>query len=411
MNIVLINPPAYRQVEKYDLASWQHLGIGRLSSYARQFGHEVTLIDAKLQRLKTEEILKLIVDKNPDIVGLTAMTPDIYNAYEIARAVKDINKRIVTVIGGCHATVLPETTLREEPCLDYLVFGEGEKTLKELIDAISGHASIEVLSRIKGVVFRDGDKVVKNESRPWDTHIDELPLPDWRLYPYATHYMLETARGCPFRCNHCMRVLGDTVRHFSVANIMDEFKNIMRLKDKITMEIVDETFTLDHKRIHELLDGMIEIGVGKKVKWMCSTRANLVTKELLEKMKKAGCYLICFGVESGNPRILKQSKKNIQLDDVVRAVKLCREAGIESFLSFILGHPDEKLEEMVDTINFAVRSNPHVASIGTMVPYPGTEIADMVTRGEGNYKLLSKNWTEYNRQFSYVLELNDISKC
>ena len=285
MNIILVNPPAHRYVEEYDLATWQHLGIGRLSSYVQQFGHKITLIDAKLQKFGIDRVLKIIEEEKPDLVGLTAMTPDIYNAYTIAREIKNINRRIITVIGGCHATVMPEATLKEEPCLDYLVFGEGERTLKELLDAIANDVSTNLLSQIKGIVFRVGTEMVKTEVRAWDTYLEELPIPDWQLHAYVTHYKLETSRGCPFKCNHCMRVLGETVRYFPIENIINEFKRIMQLKDTILMEIVDETFTLNLERIHKLLDSMIELEVGKNVKWFCSTRANLVSRELLEKMK------------------------------------------------------------------------------------------------------------------------------
>lgn len=315
MNILLLNPPGFRQVEEYDLPTWQHLGIGRLSSYVRQFGHKVTLIDAKLQRLSVEQVLAIIKEIKPDVVGLTVMTPDVYNAYRIARKVKEIDKGIATIIGGCHATAMPEFTLKEEPTLDYLVIGEGERALNEVLDVLAGPISKDALLKIKGIVFRVGKDIIRTEARPWDTHIEELLAPDWQLHPYATHYQLETSRGCPF-----------------------------------------------------------------------------------------------IGVESGNPEVLRRSKKNIKLEEVINAVRLTRKAGVESFLSFILGHSDEKLEEMVDTVNFAVCANPNIASIGTMVPYPGTEIAEIVKSKGGNYRLLSGDWTEYNRQFSYVLELNDVSK-
>jgi len=273
------------------------------------------LIDAKLQRLSVEQVLAIIKEIKPDVVGLTVMTPDVYNAYRIARKVKEIDKGIATIIGGCHATAMPEFTLKEEPTLDYLVIGEGERALNEVLDVLAGPISKDALLKIKGIVFRVGKDIIRTEARPWDTHIEELPAPDWQLHPYATHYQLETSRGCPF-----------------------------------------------------------------------------------------------IGVESGNPEVLRRSKKNIKLEEVINAVRLTRKAGVESFLSFILGHSDEKLEEMVDTVNFAVCANPNIASIGTMVPYPGTEIAEIVKSKGGNYRLLSGDWTEYNRQFSYVLELNDVSK-
>ena len=410
MKILLINPPAYRKVEEYDLPTWQHLGIGRLSSYIKQFGHQVTLIDAKLQCLEISDIVNLIKKINPEIIGLTAMTIDLKNAYALAKKIKEINKEIIIVIGGCHATVMPLKTLIEEPCIDYLVFGEGERTFKELLDVLENNLPFESLKKIKGLCFRNNSKVIQNEIRDWDLKVEELPIPDWQLSQYATHYKLETARGCPFQCTHCMRVLGQSVRNFPIEKILLEFESILKKKDFLTMEIVDETFTLNSKRINNLLDGMINLGVGKKIKWYCSTRANLVTKELLVKMRRAGCYMVCFGVESGNPRVIKNNKKNINLKEVEKAVKLVRYSGMKSFLSFILGHPDETLSEMIDSINFATKVNPDIVAIGTMVPYPGTEIAEIVKKGEGNYKLLSRDWTEYNRQFSHVLELNDISK-
>ena len=410
MKIILINPPPHRQVEKYDLATWQHLGIGRISSYVKQFGYDVTIIDAKLQRLNIDQVLKIIEESKPDVVGLTAMTPDIYNAYSLARGIKSINKKIIIVIGGCHATVMPENTLKEESCIDYLVFGEGERTFKELLDVISTNISIKLLSQINGIVFRNGNKIIKTKIRIWNTNLKELPLPDWQLSPYTSSYKLETSRGCPFKCNYCMRVLGETVRFFPIQNVLNEFKHIMQLKDKLSVEIVDETFTLNQERLNKLLDGMIKIGVGKKIKWWCSTRANLISRELLKKMKRAGCWRITYGVESGNQQILDRIPKNIKLEDISKAIKLTREVGIKSCASFILGHPNEKLNDMIDTINFATRINADFTFIGTMVPYPKTGIAKIIERGEGNYKLLSKNWTTYNRQFSYVLELNNISK-
>jgi len=410
MKILLINPPAHRRVEESDLATWQHLGIGKLSSFLKQFGHEVTIIDAKLQRLDIPKVINIIENKMPDMVGLTAMTPDIYNAYTIARGIKNLDRRMITVVGGCHATVMPERTMQEENSLDYIVFGEGERTLKELVDAVNSGASPELFSKVKGIVFRNGSKIVKTETRPWDTTLGELPITDWQLHSYAKNYQIETTRGCPFRCNYCMRVLGGMVRYFPIENVLREFEHIMQFKDNMTVEIVDETFTLNHKRIYELLDGMIAINVGKKIRWFCSTRADTLNKELLEKMKKAGCFKVCFGAESGNSDVLRRMNKKIKLEETTRVVQMTKEAGLESFLSFILGHPNETLDEMVDTINFIVDTNPHTVALGTMVPYPGTEIAQIVKRMEGNYRLLSNDWTEYGRQFSYVLELEDISK-
>lgn len=410
MKIVLINPPAYRQVEEYDIPRWQHLGIGRISSYLKRFGHDVVLIDAKLQKLNISEVLVSILQKRPDVVGLTAMTPDVYNAYSVAKGIKEIDKEIVTLMGGCHATVMPEKTLKEEPSLDYLVVGEGERAFKELLDVIGSEDPLNRLKQIKGLALRDNGGVVRTEARCWDVNIEELPAPDWQLHEYASHYQLETSRGCPYSCNFCMRVLGNTVRYFPVKNILRELETAMQYKSEFSMEIVDETFTLNHERVQSCLDGMIEIGVPKKIRWYCSTRANLVSRSLLKKMKKAGCYCVIYGVESGNQNVLNRIGKNIKLQDVMNAVRITREVGMKSFLNFILGHPYETLEEMIDTINFAAKVNPNVAALGTMVPYPGTEIYDMVKNGSGNYRLLSDDWTQYNRQFSYVLELNDVSK-
>lgn len=242
MKIVLINPPPYRHVEEYDLPTWQHLGLGRISSYNKQFGHTIQIIDAKLQRMSLEDVIATVRSEMPDVVGLTAMTPDIYNAYSIAAKMKLIDDSIVTVLGGCHATVLPKETMQEEPALDFLVFGEGERAFHELLDAISSGSKAESLAEINGLAFRDGGEIKLTATRGWDDQLVELPIPDWQLSEQASHYKLETSRGCPFQCTHCMRVLGEQVRDFPVEAIINEVKHVLAQKDCVSMEIVDETF-------------------------------------------------------------------------------------------------------------------------------------------------------------------------
>jgi len=406
MNVMLINPAPKIVVEDFfERPKYPHIGIGCLAGYLESRGINCKVIDAKLERINAEEVLKRVADA--EIVGITSFTHEIKISAELAGDIKKEYPEKITVIGGIHASILPKETLEAFPEFDFLVHGEGEETAYELFEAISKNKGFE---EIKGVAFRKGGKVVVNSPRERIKNLDELPLPAWHLFPRAEEYPILTSRGCPFQCIFCTRAHGNVVRKRSPENVVKELELVVNKFGTRYVYVYDETFTVDLKRAEIICNLIIEKGLHRKFKWEAETRVNCITFDALKKMKEAGCVLVKFGVESGNPEILKVIKKGITLEQVEKAVKMAKKAGLKTQGLFIIGHPNETRKTANDTINFAVKLNTTEVAFGIMVPYPGTEVAEMAKRGEGGYKILSMDWSDYNKQLGNALELKTLSR-
>ncbi|MBU1632516.1 MAG: radical SAM protein [Nanoarchaeota archaeon] len=405
MKITLVNPPVKKIIEFWDKPKYPQLSLGYLAGYLESKKIDCKIIDAKLEGSSHSNVIKRCIGE--DIVGITSFTHDIHNSSQLAENIKKFSPNTKIVIGGIHATALPEETMTTFPIFDYLVYGEGEETLYELVEAIAGRKKFR---EVNGLVFRDKDKIIVNEPRKGIQNLDDLPLPAWHLFPKATEHFIITARGCPFNCNFCMRAHGQKPRVRSVDNVLKELEMLAHVYKTTYVYVADETFTLFKDRAKEICDEMIKRKLNNKFIWDAETRVNCINLEVLEKMKKAGCVLIKFGIESGNPKILKNSKKGITIEQVKKAVKLAKKAKLKTEGLFILGHPNETKKTMRDTVNLAIKLNTTKVAFGIMTPYPGTEIHEIVKRGEGRYKLLSLDWRDYNKQLGNALEFDDITR-
>lgn len=406
MKITLVNPPVKKIVEVFfDKPEYPHISLGYLAGYLENKKISCKVIDAKLEGIKNSEVIRRCIEE--DIVGITSLTHEICNAAELAEEIKKVSPNTKIIIGGAHATALPKETMETFPIFDYLVYGEGEETLYELVKAIDKGNGFE---KIKGIVFKRNNKLIVNEPRIGERELDNLPFPAWHLFPKAKEYPIITARGCPFNCIFCMRAHGKNVRKRSVDNVIKEMQMLAGKYKTNYVYIYDETFTLFKNRTDEICEKMIEYGLNKKFKWEAETRVNCVDLENLKKMKKAGCVLIKLGIEAGNPEILKGTKKGITIEEAENAVRIAKKAKLRTQGLFILGHPNETDKTMEDTINLAVKLNTSTVAFGIMTPYPGTEVYEMAKRGEGGYKLLSLKWEDYNKQLGNALELKSISR-
>jgi radical SAM superfamily enzyme YgiQ (UPF0313 family) len=382
------------------------LGLGYLAASMRARGLECDVIDAKLERLSSNAVLRRIAEGPYDIVGFTAMTHEIAEAGKLAGLIKIKKPTTTTVVGGVHATALPAETLRNFPSFDVLVHGEGEVTLADLVGAIRIGSGLD---GIAGVAYRSGGTVVVNPSRPWADDLDALPFPDYSQFSPCRKYHVITARGCPYHCVFCMSPYGRTaVRVRSPENVIEELARIESFHPR-TVKFNDETFGINRLRAIRLLDLIREEGL-HRTKKVASMRADHVDAELLTKMKEAGFCYVDYGVETGNRDVMKRIRKGLTLERVEEAVRLTKQAGMMVGANFIIGHPGETWETAMQTIDFAVRLNADVNAIGLMVPYPGTEVADMVKTGQGGYRLLSGEWADYNKQLGNALELTSLSR-
>lgn len=407
LKVLLVNPPAETIFEMHDAPEYPHIGLGYVASYLMSKGIDTSVIDAKLLRIDIKELYRRLKSTKFDVIGLSAMTHEIKQAAKVAALAKEINKDCKVLLGGVHISALPKETLESFKDIDMGIVGEGELTAYEIVDALSKGNSLE---SIKGIVFRDGDEIKINPPRERIENLDSLPFPAWQMFPKSKVYHIMGARGCPFNCVFCMSPYGRKLRERSPENVIKEIEWVINTYGPETYVFNDETFACNRSRAMETLKMMIDKGFAKKTKFWGFLRADLLDYELLVNMKKAGFDYISIGLESGDENTLKVIRKGITLEQSWKAVQLIKKAGLKVGANFILGHPYDTKKSIKKTLKYATKVNGYLTAIGIMVPYPGTEVAEMVKKGEGNYKLKSLDWRDFNKQIGNALEMKDISR-
>jgi len=294
-----------------------------------------------------------------------------------------------------HTTFLPDKTLLECGFIDIIVRGEGEETIRELAEALEKGE----WEKVKGITFRKGNRVVSNESRPFIKDIDEIPFPSWDFLPMDKYQFcghryasMLTSRGCPFNCSFCAssRLFGGFWRGRSPENVVEE---IRLLHDKFgieNIEFVDDTFTLDQKRAERICDEIVREGLD--ISWGASSRVDTLSRSLVEKMRRAGCWILFLGIESGCQKILDAIGKRITVEHARKAVKIVKEAGVQVLGSFIIGFLQDTIETINETIRFAKTLNLDYAEFSILTPYPGTPIYEHAKK---NNLLLTEDWSKY----------------
>jgi len=395
MKVCLISPPYNSAVKSVVGVSSPPLGLAYIASMLKQ-NHEVKIIDSNILNYTLEDVERELRSFNPDIVGVTSVTPSIYEAYKVAETVKKVNEDCIVVLGGPHATFTSKQTLKECKHIDIIVKGEGEAITKELIEKIEKGAS---LNEVKGITFRKQNEIIGTEPRPFVKDIDVIPFPSWELIPmhlykfngvkYAT---MLTSRGCPFKCSFCSssKLFGGYWRGRSPKNVLEEMKTLYEKYSIRNIEFIDDTFTLNQERAERICDEIIREGLD--INWGASSRVDTLSKKLVEKMKKAGCWIIFLGIESGSQKILDAIGKRITLEQVKKAVKILKDAGIQVLGSFIIGFLQDTKETIKETIKFAKSLNLDYAEFSILTPYPGTLIYDYAKK---NNMLLTEDWSKY----------------
>jgi len=413
-DVVLVYPPAEVILEIYDVPDFPAIGIAYVGNYLEQkTGITPALIDARLSRLSVDETIDEIVALRPKVIGISAMTSMIITADKVIRGVKERLPGVKVVLGGFHATFLPERTIEEFPSFDYLAVGESELSFAELVQRILRG---EDCHGIPGIWFNDGAKIVSSGRGHTPPTLDELGEPGWHLYDsaimaeYVKSLPVMSQRGCPFSCTFCSRPYGQLVRKRTPALVIDEIRRNVERFGVGKIHFYDETFTVDKRHTAAICEGLIGEGLPSRLGFTSMVHANTIDLDLAKLMKRAGCVYVGYGVESGDDDIIKQMKKGVTKERVIRARKILREAGITTMGYFMVGHPNETRKSVLRTIKFMVQLNPDVAAIGIVVPYPGTETWELARKGEGGYINMSLNWADYNKQLGNAVELRNISR-
>ena len=409
MRITLLHPASKSNAQAHRSGPG-HLGLGYIAACLLQRGHMVRVLDAKNDVVTDDVLRRHLLEFEPELFGVTAMTHEIHAAAEACAIAKRVSPGIWTVIGGPHTTALPERTLEEFSSVDIAVAGEGEITMTELAEAKASGAVPSDLENVLGIAFRLGDRVVRTGKRPWMKNLDDLPFPAWELFPKVSWGVL-SSRGCPFGCIFCQRVLGRQVRFRSVDSVLAEFDALEERVGQREVWFRDETFGLNKRWVDEFLEKTSARNQRKGYiwGWGSNSRANLADLDRYRRMKESGCYGVSFGVESGDEVILKRIMKGITPEIAAKAIATAQEAGLTAAAFFILGHPGETWRTALKTVHFAAKSRADSIAVGVMVPYPGTEVWRMAHAGEYGYKLLTEDWRVYDKYFGNALSVKGLS--
>ncbi|MBN1342231.1 MAG: cobalamin-dependent protein [Phycisphaerae bacterium] len=359
------------------------LGIGYVAASVKAHGYDVRFIDPNVQETTPDEMAQAIRRDQPVLVGISFMTPQFYAAKEICDVIREVSPSCPIVLGGAHPSVMPQRTLREISAADFVVFGEGEETLVDLLDSLRGNGS--ELSAINGLAWRNGQEVVVNEARAPIEDLDALPFPDRSLIDqllYRAQSFLNcsskrgtiyTSRGCPGRCVFCCsgHRLRSRIRERSIDSVMTEIDELVRVHGIEYLLIKDDTFTMKRERVLAFCEALE--ARHPRLRWHCMGRVNTVDYDLLARMRKAGLHDIFFGIESGNDEILKKARKGITTEQSRAAVDAASRLGIGTYGAFILGLPGETPETLEQTIRFACSLPLTMAGFSVLIPYPGTQ--------------------------------------
>lgn len=427
MKILIIEPPA---VSKYgnqrifggngsNKSEFRKppLDLMMISGYLKKSGFDNDLLDANASGKNIEDVKKIIESQHPDIIFFSTSTCTIYKDLLIAMAAKEVNPSIVTVAIGTHVMALTEETFQESQYLDIIVYSsEWEQASLNIVRNLSN------LENAKGIFFKKPDgTIVKTDLQPPLQNLDDLGFPshdklEKELYGDPTSKgspktMVMGQKACINNCSFCCQPAffgAPVIRKRSVEHFISELKWVQHLGFKEVM-FNDATLTADTEWATALFEGMIENNID--ITWNCSTRAERVNDSVLKLMKKAGCHTIALGMESTDPVVLKNIRKNVAPEQLRESVSLIRKNGMNTVVFCVVGFPGETRGSIEKTISFLKTLDTTYITLGIAVPAPGTDFYKYVE--ENNY-LLTKDWSLYDPMkkpvFSYPnLSADDIA--
>jgi radical SAM superfamily enzyme YgiQ (UPF0313 family) len=393
--VLLVNPPApdggvwIRSQHRVGRRSrenmiWSQVDLAQLAALLDR-DHTVEIVDAIAERMSWEAFEGLLREKRPRYYVTQVTAPTLTNDMRGAFLARSLGA--VTIAFGTHVTPLPRQTMAAFPALDFVLRGEPELTLRELIDTLEAarttdHAPRAAdLSAIRGLVWRDGaGQIVVNADRPYIQDLDELPLPRHDLLPWdkyrapnirGPYTFVVTSRGCPAGCTFCIKHVnyGYGVRVRSAENVLAELRTLWALGLR-NVHMYADLFTVSREQVMGICEGMAREGLA--LRWTCNSRVDYVDPEMLQAMGRAGCWLISWGIESASDEVLRRAHKGIDQEQVGRALAWSRAAGIKNWGYFILGLPGESEATIRQTIDLAKKLPLELALFHIAAPYPGT---------------------------------------
>lgn len=405
MKVLLIYPPL--TLHKLDVSPPSKstlIGLGYVASVLQKAGYEVRIldclvssynnypIDANFTRfgLSDIQIRDYIKSFEPDVIGISSMFTSYFkDAHNIARIAKEYNKDILVIFGGAHTSTFPEAVMKDNN-VDVAVIGEGEITVLEILEH---HKNKKKFDGIKGIIHRVNGEIKKEESRNFIQNLDDIPFPAWELLEKDSQTIQQeqqknkflmrkpmghilTSRSCPNDCYFCgvKLVWKRKWRGRSAKNIVDEIEFLKNKYGYKEIHFVDDNSSVSKKRMHEICDELLKRNLNLKLATPTGIAIATLDKEILTKMKRAGFYRVCFGIESGDPETQKIIKKRIDLNKAKEVISQANRLGFWTCATFIIGYPHETMKEIRATIDFARESNLDFSIFYLLSPQPGTEV-------------------------------------
>jgi len=394
------------------------LNLGLLASIARQGGHDVSIIDAEIDRINEEDLVTKVVEENPDLVALTGMSPFFHLSKSFATSLKKVNSNLKILLGGQHFTIMGEKAFHK--CFDYAYTGECENQLVPLLEKIEKKQSFD---NIKGLYYRNGDdEVMFTGPNTYIRDLDALPLPARDLLPMHKYKMgtlegrknftsILTMRGCPWHCIFCASDKLNTtlVSKRSAESVVEEIKHVINEYGIRHFLFMDDVLTLyfdEHLRI--ICEKLIEENI--KITFEGSTRANLIKDKMIELMSRAGLIRMSFGLETVDSEMRKTMKKQVPLKHYSDANRVLNKYNVEAANSVMIGLPGETRETVQKTLDY-LRNDSEVkmANFAIAIPYPGTEFYGIAQSGQHGMEIISDDFSDYKRYGSAVTNVGELS--
>ncbi len=443
MRILLIDPPFFRFIKYYN--RYFPISLSYLAGVLEKEGHDVLVYDADcnvnparmdytrleedypeyLESVKNDdcsiwhEMRNKIRDFRPDVIGITVWTTFAASSFKVASLCKEYDDRIPVVMGGPHISIKYEEVIKICSHVDFLVRGEGEETIIELVNVLGDHHDSNrtdnfknELSKIRGLSYRENTQAVHNPPREFIKDLDSIPYPARELLSNKNSYssedmgLLMTSRGCPYNCFYCATSIWKRkTRYRSIDNVINEIKLVIDRYNTQQFTFKDDSFTVNRQRVMEFCNRLKNENVD--ISWDCNTRVDLVDEELLRVMKSAGCNSIKVGIETGNERLLKLINKNTTLTQARKAARLIKKSGIHWTGYFMMGLPSETREETFRTLQFMRELKPDFASLSVYEPFPGTKLFDIgIERGLVQKDRSMEDFYEISPKCYYAKDIN-----
>ena len=444
IDVLLIHPPSTiaERYGKEDMGEFGGdlipLGIASLAGFLREKGYGVGVLDCPALRIDADKVYEIIVNKDPAIIGFSTTTYSLARAVEIGKKIRNKLPNKLTVVGGSHANVAGIETANQYDIFDIISYGlDGEYIMHQIVneysikkfDRDSFLQDFVMLEKIKGIIYKKNNVVIKNLPTEIINDLDELPLPARDLFPMERyipvphHYKklpltnMLVIRGCPYFCTFCDQA-GTKTRRRSPQKVIDEIKHCVEKYGVKEISFWDDTLSYHKKWMKEFLDLLMKADLD--ICWSCFAAVNTVDEEMLKLMSKAGCWNIFYGYETGVEVLAKNMlthRKNRDFEKMKQVAQWTKNAGIEVIGSFVIGLPGETPELARQTVQNAIELDPDYAQFAIACPYPGTQLAKEIKQGKWG-KFVSNELEEYTTEsvtwlpsgYSSVKELEDMQR-